>query len=94
MRPLVVSWTAESVEQPPTTPLESGGDNWRGTTWVVFPGLVQGKDRGISVAGLPEGEMVEAESYVFDEIQASAAEKALSFWSDPAEDIYEDVGEQ
>ncbi len=93
MRPLVVSWTAESVKQPPTTPLESGGDNRCGTTWVVFPRLVQGKDWRISGAGLPEGEMVEAESYVFDEIQASAAEKVLNFWFDPAEDIYEDVGE-
>lgn len=62
--------------------------------WVSLPMLVQGKDSGISEALPSEDDIAAAERRVFDEIQARAAEQSFSFWSDPAEDLYEDAGEQ
>ena len=72
----------------------SGGNEASDYPWVFVPMLVQGKDSGISEALPSEDEIAAAERRVFDEIQARAAEQSFSFWSDPAEDLYEDAGEQ
>jgi hypothetical protein len=59
-------------------------------TWHVLKSVIQGEVIITPRAGASDQDVLAAEDFAFEQLQAAAAEESLDFWFNPEEDIYED----